>query len=1217
MTHGSLAIAFSVRPGRPIELKRNETEVISFLFKVLTTLPIHRFVPTLILTAICSVHLSFAGEFAQKGGFQHSVVNFSIPAGLPSDVASEVLQTSDGYLWVGTEAGLVRYDGVQFVTFRTANTPGLRGNVIRALHEDSEGTLWIGTNNGLTRHRNNRFEGMPQFDASVSDITETRNGSVWISTNGEGLWEVTGDGLTSHVDDWLIPAVRVTRRVFADSSGRMWLGFPVGGIAFIEGGEFKLHPAAGMKFPLVESFFEDSDGSVWVGTAEGAYRFDRESATRVDFHKRGGSQPTHGFMRDSTGHMWVLSDTPYRSIENGDTTSFTEISIEGIESSASIIQDREGSFWIGTVGGGVVRVRRSAFGILSSEDGSWPKEIQTVSIDAEGSIWAGTGQGTIAKMAPGNPSRWIETVIDEGIEIWSVCPASNGDVWIGTDGPLLRLRDGVVEQVTSLGNVRVIHEDFEGNIWFGPEEAGVYVLRGAQLVSLAGAIAGSKSTVSAFADGPDQSLYIGFRSGEGLIRVKQGNAVAVSAKDGTRPDDIGALYVDASENVWVGTKHDGLVLVKDGRWHKAASLGESFTESISVIAEDDIGNLWIGTPRGISWGNKSEILKLAQGTSAEGVGPFRFVRPGDGVARAEIGSGNHPVAVKDRDGRLLFATKAGILSVQPEQIEINPVAPSVQIERVVADNVELPLAKDVRIPAGTRTLEIKYTGVGFVRPDRFLFRYRLAGFDTEWIEANTRRVAYYTNLPPGKYRFEVQSANDDGVWTETGGTVELNHPPRFHQTGWFYALVAAGVVVLIAMLIRRRTAKLRSDKRMLEEHVEVRTRELRAAQQETEDAMRIKTNFLNTMSHELRTPLNGVLGMCDLLLDTPLDDEQREMGQTVVDSANSLLSIVSDILEYSQNAADTPKLASEPFDPRSMAEDVVQSVFPDAGKKHLELYFEDEDEIPPVVVGDSRRIRQVLTNLVNNAIKFTHDGEVVVKLGFQQGNDGPPFLRFEIRDTGIGMDDEGKRRIFQTFSQVDGSLTRKYGGTGIGLAISKQLVGMMGGRIGVESLPDRGSMFWFTVRAELDASLEIPASSPPALSDARVVVASGSPTFTSIVGRSLRRWGAVVEPVSNREELLESLKKHAPGRRIPECIIIDLARDGFAIAAQCRELASSRELTLIVVGSERSADDRRLGDDHQVVFLEKPLRITVLRQVLATRDRLFATSIRPTERSFL
>ena len=753
----------------------------------------------------------------------YAFTSFSIEAGLPSDVAMSIMQTQDGYLWFGTESGLCRFDGVRFLVYRTATTPELGNNLIRTLYEDELGTLWIGTQGGLSRYRDGRIERVNEIAFPAVGLCGDGAGGVWIATDGGGVYRGR-DGRVSAFAGPSLPEKTVAG-VFCESNGRLWISFKKSPPLSYDGQALQSLPPLGSEWGGVTRFHEAPRGTLWLGMTKGLARL-RDGQLKT--FGRAAGLPAEGIASiksDDQGRLWVVARGLFVA-ENTEADSFAAVGNPAGDTCRNIFQDREGSYWIGTAGNGVVRMRPSAFRNLPAGGASLNDSVRTITRDREGFLWTGLPGRGLMRVAPDGTATPIDTGAGRDADVWSVYAASDGAVWIGTRGSLFRWREGRLEKFPRPSAVRTIFEDRAGTMWFGPEIDGVLRYRDGQFTAMAGTIGTAESVAMAFAEDGDGALWIG--TNEELIRFKDEKTIAYRGGGQIPELAIRSIHPDRDGNLWIGTKRNGLVLFAQGRWFNPNGLREPFSDLVSEVVEDGVGNLWVGTPKGVMWAPKKDFLAIARGGFHEG--KFRLVGAADGVRGGAVGYGSQPVSWKVGE-TLLFATRGGVIAAESGSIRRNEVAPLLRIEKIFVDGQAQPSAPEVTLPPGTRSLSIDYTALSFVQPAAISFRYQLVGYDPNWIEAGTRRTAYYTNLAPGEYRFRMLASNEDGKWNETDAHVVFVQRAWFYETWWFYLGTGSGCAGLAIALYRRRTATLRRDNDRLEHAIADRTHELRTAKE--------------------------------------------------------------------------------------------------------------------------------------------------------------------------------------------------------------------------------------------------------------------------------------------------------------------------------------------------------------------------------------------------
>ncbi|HEX7031171.1 MAG TPA: ATP-binding protein, partial [Gammaproteobacteria bacterium] len=663
-------------------------------------------------------------------------------------------------------------------------------------------------------------------------------------------------------------------------------------------------------------------------------------------------------------------------------------------------------------------------------------------------------------------------------EVRALLTDAEGRLWVGTHGGLNRLDgDGFVhyrhdpDNAASISSDRVtaLFIDSKGRFWIGTWGGGLELFDPASgrfthyLAASLREDTASGAYIEDIVEGPDGLLWIA-TDGGGLQRLDPASGeLEVFRHHANNPR---SLANDSVKSLWFGGKYLWIATANGfDRLDPAEGVFRHFRESDGLannlalgIVGDDSGNLWISTNRGLS-----RFDPRTEG--------FHTYYQSDGLQSDEYNSFAY---ARNAAGELFFGGIGGFNVFHPENLAPDLVPPAVRITGLTLFNAPVLPAPDdpqavLRQPAdrtdsivlryNQNLFTVEFAALDFTDPSRNRFAYRLKGFNSGWLETSAAKpFATFTNLDPGEYVFEVRAANPDGIWNETPARLDIivTPPPWLTPLAYLaYAIVLAAIGWLFLEY----------------QHKRIEVRYLAREKASAEAATRLKSSFLALMSHEIRTPMNGVLGMVQLLARTRLSRRQRGYVEALEKSGESLLTILDDVLDFSRIEADVIEFESIPFDPRELAESVVLLLGPRAREKGLVLEFR-ADRLPAAVNGDPTRLRQILTNLVSNAVKFTQAGGVKVRAAEQLLDDARARITFTVEDTGIGISAVQRERLFGAFMQADSSTQRSYGGTGLGLSICKRLVEMQGGAIGVESAPGAGSVFWF----ELDFDV---AAAPP------------------------------------------------------------------------------------------------------------------------------------------
>lgn len=747
--------------------------------------------------------------------------------GLPQNSVWAIAQTPDGYLWFGTEEGLARFDGVAFTVFDKGNTPEIRNNVIYALLVDRQGTLWIGMKGGgLCRRVQGRFEtftagdGLP--DAPIRCLIEDRDGSLWIGTGGGLAHFVNGTFHTYGTRDGL-SSDRITA-LWQDHMGRLWVGTPRGLNTF-EAGRFQSTETKELAGEWIAALCEDAGGGLWISSLTGGIwqlkdgkirRFGPEAGlARLGFHS---------LAIDRQGNLWIGSrNIGLVRYRDGRFETYTREQGLSDETVLSIFEDREGSLWVGTSAGGLNRLRDTAFVTTWVPEGLSAGLSTAIMEGSDGTMWAGSlGIGGLNQLKEGKVTHLSRKDGLSSDTILSLAEGQDGSVWVGTESGLDQLKGGKVKSYTKkqglLANaVFSLLTGRDGSLWIGTVQGGLNHLKDGRISSYSKAEGLQPDAVHCLLEGRDGSLWIGTRGC--LARLQKGAITTAIAKESLLGDAVLCLFEEGDGSLWIGTEGGGLKRLKGGKLASITTKEGLFHDTVFEILDDGLGNFWMSCYKGVFRANKRQLEEVADGTRRT----LHCVSYGipDGMLSAECNGGFQPAGWKARDSRLWFPTTKGLAVVDPAHLVLNLTPPPVQVETVQIDQKAEDPSQLIRVPAGAKNLEIRYTALSFLVPERVRFKYRLEGFDRDWVEAGTRRTAYYTSLPPGTFRFQVIACNNDGVWNMDGASISFKVVRHYYQTLWFYGLcglLAVGFGALIQRHFHRvRIHELEMQNRVLDE----------------------------------------------------------------------------------------------------------------------------------------------------------------------------------------------------------------------------------------------------------------------------------------------------------------------------------------------------------------------------------------------------------------
>jgi len=1230
-------------------------------------------------------------SFGATSHAQEPILRFEHPFTLDMPINQAIIQDQDGFLWLGTQNGLVRYDGYETTIYRTGPNSISNDNVV-ALFEDAQGVLWIGTVGG----------GVTRYDENTDRFTHLRHDP---------------DDPNSLVSDVITYSAQ---SLFVDSTGILWIGTQTGGLdRFDISTETFTHYQHDPDDPdslsdnYVFSIIEDHLGRIWVGTGSGLERFDPETETFTHYKNDpddpdsiGGGWAARLLVdKDDPDIMWIGTVGGGLNKLDMSTETFTRYSqdpsISGSESTDGILaleEDDLGRIWIGwwqyPVEGGLSLFDKESETFVAHymADSSDPHSLSSNSIlglyyDRSGIMWIANNMGVVDKYDreaqkfrlyqhdPNNPDSisndggvpyyedregvmWIGTV-EGGLNRYNadtdtftyymhdpddpssirhnfvtrIYEDSSGTFWIATRGGALSIFDRETGQCTkhyihdpddptsipAADSIRYIIEDQDDPniLWMG--------------AFLSGFFSFNKETEEFAVYEPGLNVLHLYQDADGIIWLstiasgflsfnKTTGEFMQYVQDPDDPDGLGANQVMEIHEftpgyLWIATVGGGLARFDKGnQTFQIYNKENGFpANAVLTIREDGGGNLWMGTDEG--------LVRFNPETEE-----VRIYRKGDGLQGDVF---LDAAAWVTHDGQMWFGGVNGVNSFYPEQIHDNPNVPPIVLTSLTQGGEEIELNRAltelqaVEFDWQDNFFEFEYAALNYTLPEKNQYAYMLEGFDKDWYQAGTQRFGRYSGLPPGDYTLRIKGSNNDGIWNEEGIALPITIIPPFWRRGWFQGLIIVTVLGAVLGGIALRFRVIQNQKRQLEIQVMDRTRELEEARkveekarQAAERANQSKSVFLAHMSHELRTPLNAILGYAQVLKRRPLEPDIISNLDTIQRSGEHLLTLINDILDIAKIEAGKIELYPAPFYLPGFMQGIAGIFYSRAAAKNLLFSYDVVGDPPQVVNADETRLRQVLFNLLDNAVKFTDAGQVTLRLRCleepETGAKHPQAqvrVRFEVEDTGIGIDPEQIKRIFEPFEQVS-ERSRRVEGSGLGLAISRQLVQLMGSDLQVKSEPNQGSLFSFEVALLVADEMLVDVEPPPD----QVITGYKGPQYTILV---------VDDISSNRNILVDMLTplgfktfeaedgqvavKKAE-ETLPDLILMDRrmpVMDGFEAMLQIRQISQLAQAPIIAVSASVSDEDRVLSQEVGFdAFLPKPVSWPSLASLLKRHLRL-------------
>jgi signal transduction histidine kinase/ligand-binding sensor domain-containing protein len=979
----------------------------------------------LLLCLLCS-----ATAFAQHKPYRFD--HWTAETGLPQNIISAITQTPEGYLWIATLDGLTRFDGVRFTVFNKSNTPGISTNRFNCLYQDLRGDLWAGTEVGaVTRYHEGQFityateQGLPK--SNISGLTGDQQGHIWVlSGNKIREWEPNA-GRFIELDSPPFSGGPQGLARWNEESG-FW-GLDQAGLHLFAGGVWTHFALPAKVDRPITQVAREGDGTIWVAVAgERIFRLKDGKATPFPHrntqphgpatHARLAARPMTEW-RDRAGKIWEMEIVQklFRQLTIPSSGQPETITLN------TSYEDRDGNLWLGTDGQGLYRIRKQIVTTWSQEQGLIGRNVYPIYEDRAGTVWVGGWEGGLSQIKAGKITNFATR---EGLSAGGVtafCEDRAGRMWIATHTDLQTFEQGRFTSVKAQympdqTTVNAIYQDRTGAMWFGTDHGLFRHYHGqAQRFTLEDGLPGD--AVRVIIEAAEGGMWIGCTGG--LMRWRDGQITTWTEREKLPGSTMRALYEDQGGVLWIGTYDSGLGRFKDGKFTRYTTREGLFNDGVFQILEDDYGNLWMSSNRGIYRVRKQELNEFAAGHRRE-ITSIAFGK-NDGMLNVECNGGKWPAGVRSRDGRLWFPTQDGVAMVDPAAVTTNQQPPPVLIEEVLLDRTPIAFRDGMRLQPGHGNLEIQYTAPSFNNAAWSRFKYKIEGLDRDWIDAGTRRAAFFSYLPPGEYTFRVIAANSDGIWNLQGQSLRITVLPPFYRAWWFLTLAALGLTAVLALGYKYRIRQLERERSAQRAF----SRQL--IQSQESERKRIAAELHDSLGQRLLVIKNwAALSLMASPGNAPAREQLNEISENASLALEETRQIVFDLRPYQLDKVGLTSTLK--FTVEQIA--VSSGIDITARIAELDGTFSLDDEIS---------FYRIVQECLNNIVK--HSGATQARVLIERDS----AIRLQVSDNGRGF-------ALDTLDQKE---------RGFGLSGIAERARMLGGDYSIESEPGNGVTIRITI----------------------------------------------------------------------------------------------------------------------------------------------------------